>query len=74
MREETWQRLKEDMPIIFLATFVAIVANYGFNQRILDITNESFWANIIIPIILLIIVAIGIGYFILWIFYKIFKN
>lgn len=73
MKKELKQRIKDDSPIIFIATYAAIVANYGFNNKLsLNIFELIFWKDILFPLAILTAVAIIIGYFILWLAYKLF--
>lgn len=74
MKRQTWERLKVDMPLIFMATFVATLVNaFHTTERGINILSKDF-LMILLGMSFIIMFSIGIGYLIIWLFYILTKK
>lgn len=79
MKEKIKIRLKEDWLIIFIASFVSIVANYGFLNYLntgiaFSIGEIDFWEKIVFPLCVIILITMGIAYGIIFLIDRILSK
>lgn len=69
MQPATWNRIKQEWPLIFTASAVSMLSTILYQRKDLDITTGEFW-NIFGSIAATVLVAIGLVYLVLFLIYK----